>query len=336
MDPNYHLFPRHVGQTLVAVLRELLSSSRSQRSVKSVSWEQVRRLIRSRRVTINGNVCMDDARRMKLQDVIHVLAEPMAAAPTVDDLRLLYTDEHIIVVDKPSGITTTRHHDDRLISGKRRQIQPTLDELLPMAISGRECRESHRRKSRPVPPVFAVHRIDRETSGVLVFARTKAAEHGLIPQFREHSTFREYLAICTGVFPEMTTTYRSRLVRDRGDGLRGSTKDQDPNTGKSAVTHVERVEILNSHTLIRCRLETGRTHQIRIHLLESGHPLAGDRMYRKTPEGDHIMDESGASRTMLHATILEFTHPISGQRMRFQSRPPRDFLECLRRLAKND
>ena len=137
-----------------------------------------------------------------------------------------------------------------------------------------------------------------------------------------------------GIVPEKTATYESRLVRDRGDGLRGSTFDPDPNVGKRAVTHVERMEILNDYSLIKCTLETGRTHQIRIHLLEAGFPLIGDRIYRKLYRGRTITDHSGAARTMLHAMTLEITHPLDGQRMRFQSLPPQDFLDCLRRLAK--
>ena len=129
-------------------------------------------------------------------------------------------------------------------------------------------------------------------------------------------------------------TFKSQLVRDRGDGLRGSTSDSDPNVGKHAVTHVLPLEPLIGHTLISCTLDTGRTHQIRIHLLEAGFPLAGDKMYRKPYGGRAILDPSGALRTMLHAASLEFTHPVTGRRMRFHCRPPLDFFECVRRLAK--
>src|SRR5262249_24736641 len=136
------------------------------------------------------------------------------------------------------------------------------------------------------PPARAVHRLDRETSGLMVFARTHAAERILAQQFREHATHRRYLAIVQGRVEAQTI--RTRLLRDRGDGRRGSTNL--PNVGKEAITHVKPLEYLPlprgqgrgegaAYTLIQCKLETGRTHQIRIHLSEQGHPVCGEKVY---------------------------------------------------------
>lgn len=355
----YHLLPRHVGQTLAAVLRDFQPSAVES---KRLSWEQIRQLIHTRRVQVNGNTCVDDARRLKLTDVLKVLSRPAAPAPGVDDIRIVYIDRDVVVVDKPAGITTTRHHEEENWSDRRRQIQPTLDELLPSAITkyyqgdvasagvgrksgtGRLASKGSARtdlkggSSTPNTsfrnPVYAVHRIDRDTSGLIVFARTREAEQGLIAQFKAHSTRRRYVAICSGHFPSGEQTYDSRFVRDRGDGLRGSTTDSDMNVGKRAITHVTLIDYVGDHSMISCRLDSGRTHQIRIHLLEAGFPLVGDKMYRKPLGARPLADTSGASRTILHAAEIGFTHPLTGEWIELSSNPPRDFLECIRRLAK--
>ena len=175
-----------------------------------------------------------------------------------------------------------------------------------------------------------MHRLDRETSGLLVFARTAEAQVHLEHQFRTHSTRRRYLAVARGTVTSQTI--ESRLVRDRGDGRRGSTTL--PNVGRRAVTHVRAVERLGGHTLIECRLETGRTHQIRIHLSERGHPLCGDKVYGQPLFRAGEPDTSGAPRLALCAVELGFVHPITGEPMHFEAPPPRDFTEFVARLRK--
>src|SRR5262249_28548009 len=152
--------------------------------------------------------------------------------------------------------------------------------------------------------------------GLIVFARTFAAKKVLAHQFRLHTVHRRYLAIAHGDVP--TTTYESRLVADRGDGLRGSTTL--PGIGRRAVTHDEPVErFAGVATLVSCRLETGRTHQIRIHLSEAGHPLVGERVYaRQLDERARI----GAPRVMLHAAELGFVHPASDRPLSFTDEMP--------------
>jgi 23S rRNA pseudouridine1911/1915/1917 synthase len=173
-----------------------------------------------------------------------------------------------------------------------------------------------------------VHRIDRETSGLMIFARTVDAERLLGLQFRDHSLHRVYLAVALGNVTAQT--FESNLIPDRGDGRRGSTRN--PKLGKRAVTHVKPVERLEGYTVIECRLETGRTHQIRIHLSEAGHPLCGDKVYRGRFPGKPIADESGAPRLALHATELGFEHPITGEVLRFVMPLPPDLTIFLSRL----
>src|SRR5262249_47333696 len=127
-------------------------------------------------------------------------------------------------------------------------------------------------------------------------------------------------------------TVRTFLVRDRGDGRRGST--QVPGEGKEAITHIEVAEPLPGYTLLRCRLETGRTHQIRIHLAELGHPVCGDKVYRHRPDGTLFEEQSGAPRLMLHAAERGFRHPATGQPVHWMMPPPAEFDEVLARLRK--
>src|SRR5262249_36629012 len=149
-------------------------------------------------------------------------------------------------------------------------------------------------------PVLAVHRLDRDTSGLVVFARTKEAERHLGRQFRAHSIARKYLAIVRG--KAKSGRIDSYLVRDRGDGRRGSAVDYKE--GQRAVTNIRVLEDLGDYTLVECELETGRTHQVRIHLGEQGTPLCGETVYDRPLHGAPLPDDSHAPRMALHAAVL--------------------------------
>jgi 23S rRNA pseudouridine1911/1915/1917 synthase len=335
----YRVRPEQVQQTLCAALRQWLPDT--------PSWGEARQLIRSRRVLVNGNLCLDEQRRLRATDVVKVLPHPAAPLPTEADVAVLHLDRDIIVVDKPSGMTSVRHAEERHWNDKRRQRNPTLEDLLPRLIARQEQlrhrprpapkrgrakamgRESSGPLPRNLPRIHPVHRIDRDTSGVMVFARTPAAEQGLVPQFKQHSTTRRYLAIVHG--HPTSRTIESRLVRDRGDGRRGST--DRPGVGQHAVTHIDVLERVGDCALIRCRLETGRTHQIRIHLSEAGHPLCGDKIYGADLWGGKD-DPSGAPRLALHAEHLGFLHPTTRKPLDFSSPLPNDLQRFLARLRK--
>jgi 23S rRNA pseudouridine1911/1915/1917 synthase len=325
------------GETLARCLRAWLGS---------VSWGQVRRLVAKRHVLVNGNLCLDAARRLRAGDVIRLLPHPTAPLPTADDIRIRYVDAHVVVVETPAGMTSVRHAEERHWPAHRKRQNPTLQELLPRvllpgAVSGVARRG--RRAGRPqrgggegkrrLGSVYAVHRLDRDTSGLMVFARTAAAQRGLAAQFRQHLTSRRYLAVVQGRV--RAQTIESRLVRDRGDGRRGSSSG--PTQGKLAITHVKPLEYLGPYTLVECRLETGRTHQIRIHLAEAGHCVCGEKIYNKPLHGPPRADLSHAPRLALHAAELAFVHPVSGQQLMFESPLPddlREFVSRLRRAAR--
>jgi len=316
----HHAVAQHAGQTLTAVLRQLRPGE---------SWSQVRRLVRNRHVQVNGNLCLDEGRKLKAGDVIKVWREPLLPLPRAEDLLIRYQDKHLVVVEKPAGVTTLRHAEERNLSRRRRQAQPTLDEMLGQFLArspqGRGPGTNARRGPRAIRPV---HRLDRDTSGLMVFARSPEAEQKLVQMFRKHDLHRVYLAIVAGDVPAQT--FESYLARDRGDGLRGSTRL--PGVGQRAVTHVRPLESLDGYTLVQCRLETGRTHQIRIHLAEAGHMVCGERIYNRPLGGRPIADRSGAQRQSLHAAELGFAHPITGEPLSFVSPLPPDLDRLLARL----
>jgi len=238
--------------------------------------------------------------------------------PAANEIVLRHVDEAVIVVEKPAGLTTVRHADETAELGKRKRFLPTtLVDQLPAVLS----RAGHRFKGR----IRAVHRLDKETSGLVVLARTPEAETHLGKQFRAHSTGRRYLALVRGQAKD--ARIESRLVADRGDGRRGSGSD-----GQIAVTHVRVVETLGDFTLVECELETGRTHQVRIHLGEAGTPLCGERIYDRPLHGKPMPDASGAARPMLHAAYLAFDHPTTGKRMEWTAKMPEDIYELVKKM----
>jgi 23S rRNA pseudouridine1911/1915/1917 synthase len=314
----HHVAAADAGLTLAAFLRERLAPA---------SWSHVQKIVRGRQVLVHGNLCTDAARRLKAGEVVKVLEVATAPPPRADDVRIVHVDDDVVVVEKPAGVTTTRHHEEAGWPARRRQLQPTLDEIVPEVLArhfaGRGGRSTRGRQRNP--PVKAVHRIDRETSGLVVFARNVPASRILAEQFRVHTTHRRYVALVIG--RATARTIRSRLVRDRGDGRRGSTGEAD--AGKEAITHVAPLEHFgDDYTLVECHLETGRTHQIRIHMAECGHSVCGERVYRP-PRGRAAADQSRAPRIMLHAAELGFVHPVSGAELRFSSPLPPDMQRVL-------
>jgi len=273
------------------------------------SWNEVRRLARTGKIFIDGAPLLDPARLVGAGAELELRQNAPRATrtPSLPRSSILHLDAQVVVVEKPAGISTVPYDENE---------RGTLDQLVMETISERGRRA----------PLGIVHRIDKETSGVVVFARTLAAKQALKNQFRFHSVGRRYVAIAHG---DVTGgVIKSRLVDDRGDGRRGSTDDEE--LGREAVTHVKWLESLRGASLIECRLETGRTHQIRIHLSERRHPLVGERVYSKNYRGDLIP----APRLMLHARELAFDHPNTGERLSFETPTPQDMQSVLASLRR--
>jgi len=308
----------NAGEAVLAWLR---------RQLPDHSWTACRKVLTARRVTINGVVTVHEGRRLTPGDIV-ALSSTATPAPTVEQITLRHLDADLLVVEKPAGIETTRRPEETKWPLAKRLLQPTLDELAAIA--------SLRRRPGDIPqilpPLFRVQRLDRDTSGLVVFARTKTASQGLIPQFAEHKALRMYQAVVTG--QPTAQTISTVLVRDRGDGLRGSPAGQ--RGGQRAVTQITPLESFGDYSLIECRLETGRTHQIRIHLSELGHPVCGDPKYRYLRDGTLWPDLSEAPRLALHAGRLGFLHPRTGAALEFVADWPGDlapWLDKLRRAA---
>lgn len=268
-----------------------------------------------------------------------IMKHRFAAQYSLDPSAIIYADAHIVVVNKPAGLTTMRHPEEAAEFGPRaKQFLPaTLADLLVRVLTrrqtgrrttrGKQIRDSRRGKSMFLR---AVHRLDKETSGLVVFARTPLATRQLGRQFREHIVERCYLGVVRG--QAGGGRIESILVRDRGDGRRGSRPGAGP--GQRAVTHVRVLERLGDFTLVECRLETGRTHQVRIHLAEAGTPLCGERIYDRPLHGKPLPDSSGFSRPALHAAVLGFTHPATGKKVRWAVSLPNDMARLIARLRR--
>jgi 23S rRNA pseudouridine1911/1915/1917 synthase len=312
---TFTVAPHESGNTLLQVLRARLA----------LSWSQTRRLIQGQQVRLDGVPCLDSGRRVQRGQRLEVADRTAESPKSADgDLVIRYADAHVVVVEKPAGLTTMRHPEEAAEFGRRarRYLPPTLADLLPARLAqGRPGNRS---------PLRAVHRLDKDTSGLVVFARSALAARHLGQQFRAHTIERSYLAVVRG--PAKSGTIESHILPDRGDGRRGTTTE--PHQGKRAVTHVRVVEELGDYTLVECRLETGRTHQVRIHLGESGTPICGERIYDRPLHGKPLPDHSGAPRLALHAASLGFEHPATKKWMTWESPLPRDLAGLVKRLHK--
>ncbi len=287
------------------------------RDQTGAAWSRARDLCTEGRVTVNGKRCLDSALRVSPEAVVVVDERaPKLRSGALPESAIVFFDRDVVVVDKPVGMLSIAYEpgDKDTLVGCMRVL------LRRMGGRGR------------LPELGVVHRLDKETSGLMVFARTLDAKRILDIQFRAHDIERVYHAIAHGAVTAKRV--ETHLIADRGDGIRGShghfrrPKGGIPPEAKRSVTHITPIAALAGATLVECRLETGRQHQIRIHLSELGHPLVGERVYIRDYAGRTIE----AMRPMLHARVLGFAHPRTGQRMSFERGAPDDFLAMIESL----
>ncbi len=313
----YKVSLENEGATLATIVRNLKPD---------LSWSRIKKLIAQGHIKISKDVCLDPARRVRAAEEVELLVKPDGKALDKQEIVIRHLDEHLVVVEKPPGVNSVRHPAERTWKESRKSLSPTLEDLVTKQIAFLSKKDVKSKSAR----LRVVQRLDKETSGLLVFARTADAERGLGTQFFNHSVERKYLALIPGTIAPQSI--ESILVRDRGDGRRGSAPFSQP--GKKAVTHVHLVEKFQAFTLVGCQLETGRTHQIRIHLAEKGSPVCGEKVYRTTANGTILPDGSGFPRLALHAAELGFIHPISGEPMHWNMALPEDFSKLLQHLRK--
>ena len=308
------------------VKKERLDKFLSER-LPEMSRAQIQRLITSGCVESDDVLIVDNAHKVKAGDVFQIVVPPaVEAEPAAEDipLNIVYEDDDLLVVNKPAGMTV--HPAAGAYSG-------TLVNALLFY-----CRDKLSGIGGVKRPGI-VHRIDKETSGLLVVAKNDMAHKNLSEQFAEHSIERTYQAIVYGVPQPLSGTIEGNIGRSASDRKKMALVESG---GKSAVTHYQTLQAFGrAVALVQCRLETGRTHQIRVHLSSRGHALVGDKVYVKNKKSELMLPEPLKSevnhfaRQALHAKSLGFVHPRSKQWLQFDSQLPADMQNLLALLADN-
>jgi len=260
----------------------------------------IKQLLRSRRVQVNGAICTRGDQALKAGDGVTILSQAGTTTLHHPKLSLVYEDDYLLVVNKKQGLLTVPSNPD--------SAETTALSIL----------KAYVRKQHPRNNIYVVHRLDRETSGLLVFAKTPQLQEYMRTYWRQLVTKRTYIALAEGILPEQKGTITTWLTEDKRNAMVFSSPVDDG--GQKAVTHYEVLGTReNDISLVALNLETGRTNQIRVHLASIGHPVVGDRKY------GHGNTYSPVDRLCLHARILEFIHPATEQVVHFETPIPREF-----------
>ena len=269
--------------------------------------------VRHGQVDVAGQTCLDPAREVDLESPLSFTPGRPRPETTARRLKVLYEDRHILIVDKAAGLLT----------------QPTPDRERDTLLERAGRYLSHTRGVAS-PYVGIVHRIDKHTSGVILLVCSPRALRPFQTLFRTHAIERSYLAVVEGIVKPASGTIDLPLVADRGDSRRGAARAHED--GVPAITHYEVIEQFGIRaSQLTCRLETGRTHQIRIHLAEIEHPVVGDPVYgrKKRPRFPIAFP-----RQALHAQALGFVHPMTGQALRIEAPLPADLKDLIAGLRE--
>lgn len=290
-----------------------------------LSRARVQALIAEGRVELDGSPVTSSSTkiaegaqfRITIPAAIEAEAKPQAIP-----LDVVHEDEHLIVVDKPAGMVVhpaAGNPDGTLVNALLHHCRGQLSGIGGVARPG------------------IVHRIDKDTSGLLVVAKSDAAHEGLAMQFAEHSVHRRYLAVTGGHPNPAEGTIDARLGRSDANRKKMAVLPKNSSRGKHAITHYKLLQRLESASLIECRLETGRTHQVRVHCASIGHALLGDPLYGRTPKPlKSLLAALRFARQALHAAELGFKHPISGEILSFHADLPADMRELIDELSRSN
>jgi 23S rRNA pseudouridine1911/1915/1917 synthase len=288
-----------------------------------LSRERIKALLGEGRISLDGAAATQASLKPAAGTAFAIDVPEAAPAEAVAQdipLNIVFEDEHLIVIDKPAGLVV-------------HPAAGNLDGTLVNALL-HHCRGQLSGIGGVVRPGI-VHRIDKETSGLLVVAKTDAAHEGLAKQFADHSIHRAYLAIVAGVPKPTSGTVSGHIGRSDHDRKKMAVLHPLNKRGKHAVTHYRLLEALGQASLVECRLETGRTHQVRVHMSSIGHPLLGDPVYGRNPQRLRpILTQLHFARQALHAAELGFIHPVTGAEQNFVSALPADMAGLLVELEK--
>ena len=282
-------------------------------ALPTLSRERLKALISSGGVAGPAGLVRDPAVKALAGDYLVTVPEPKPAHNEAQDiaLEIVHEDEHLLVVDKPAGMVVhpaAGNFDGTLVNALLHHCAGRLSGIGGVARPG------------------IVHRIDKDTSGLLVVAKTDVAHEGLATQFARHSVDRRYLSITSGIPVPVAGTIDAPLARSSANRKKIAIVGEG--RGKRAVTHYRIVEPLKGAALVECRLETGRTHQVRVHMASIGHPLLGDPVYgRVRNEQREILKRLNFHRQALHAAELGFVHPVTKAKLSFKSALPSDIQE---------
>lgn len=290
-----------------------------------LSRSQIKRLIEQDRVLVNSRKAKP-ATKVKAGDRVQVSipeARPAKPEPESIPLKIIYQDEHLAVIDKPAGLST--HPAPGKMTGTL--VNALLYLIKDLSGIGGVLKPG------------IVHRLDKLTSGVMVIAKTDRGHIGLCSQFREHDIERAYLALVWGNMPKESGRIESLIGRNPAHRLKMTGRT---GKGRLAITEWKLKKRFKHFALVECRLFTGRTHQIRVHMTEAGHPLVGDPLYgRRSALSQKLAPEvrsalQNLKRQALHAYKLGFVHPLTGQKMLFTSPLPDDMESVIKRLEEFD
>lgn len=289
------------------------------------SRARVQTLISERRVEVAGVPATSASAKVGAGTPYAISIPPAAPAGALPEdiaLAIAFEDEHLIVVDKPAGLV----------------VHPAAGNLTGTLVNAllHHCRGQLSGIGGVARPGI-VHRIDKDTSGLIVVAKTDAAHEGLAVQFAAHSVHRRYIAVTAGHPSPREGTIDARLGRSDADRKKMTVLPNNSSRGKHAVTHYTTLETVPHAAVIACRLETGRTHQVRVHCASIGHPLLGDPAYGRTPKPLRpLLDRLGFARQALHAAELGFVHPVTGEFIRFRSDLPQNMAQLIDQLRHSD
>ena len=288
-----------------------------------LSRARVQALIAEGRVSVEGKVETSTKAKVAAgaEFAIHVPPAAEAEARPQDiPLDIAFEDEHLIVVNKPAGMVVhpaAGNPDGTLVNALLHHCDGSLSGIGGVARPG------------------IVHRIDKDTSGLLVVAKSDAAHEGLAAQFADHSIHRRYLAVCAAHPSPAEGTISERIGRSDANRKKMAVLPKNSSRGKHAVTHYKVLKRLSESALIECRLETGRTHQVRVHCASIGHALLGDPLYGRTPKPlKSLLSDLRFARQALHAAELGFNHPVTGQNLSFEAPIPDDMQELIDELER--